>query len=60
MACSLMCYWEGLFLEANREALVDGANTMLAIAWKLLTKKSRKETPLLLKDDQEGGQNGGA
>lgn len=47
-------------MKADREALVAGANTKLAIAWKLLTDKSRKKTPLLLKDDEEGGQNSGA
>jgi len=57
MACSLMCYWSGLFLEADKDDLVAGANSMLAIALKLLNKKMLKQNPLLLKDDKEEDQD---
>ena len=60
MACSLMCYWAGLFMEADKDTLVAGANTMLSIALKILNQKQRKEKTLHLEDDQEGGQNSGA
>lgn len=59
MACSLMCYWAGLFLEVDKDTLVAGANTMLAIALKLLNKNQAKEKTLQL-EDQEGGPNNGA
>jgi hypothetical protein len=39
--CALICYWAGLFLESDKELLIDGANTMLKIALKLLTKKQK-------------------
>lgn len=42
-ASSLMCYWAGLFLEDDKEALVAGVNKMLAIAVKLLCKKRDNE-----------------
>jgi len=52
LACSLMCYWAGLFLEVDKEALVRGVNLMMEIAVKLLNKKSVKRKPPLLEDDQ--------
>ena len=52
-ACSLMCYWAGLFLETDKEALVRGVNLMMEIALKLLNKKSTKRKQQLLEDDQE-------
>jgi hypothetical protein len=54
-----MCYWAGLFLEVDKDTLVAGANTMLAIALKLLNKNQAKEKTLQL-EDQEGDQNNGA
>jgi hypothetical protein len=48
-----MCYWAGLFLETDREALVRGVNLMMEIAVKLLNKKSAKRKQQLLEDDQE-------
>ena len=56
-ACSLMSYWACLLMEANRDALVAGVNTMLAIAVKLMTKKKAKQGQLLLKDGQNDDQD---
>jgi hypothetical protein len=56
-ACSLMSYWAGLLMVANRDALVAGVNTMLAIAVKLMTKKKAKQGQLLLKDGQNDDQD---
>jgi len=44
-------------MEANRDALVAGVNTMLAIAVKLMTKKKAKQGHLLLKDGQNDDQD---
>jgi hypothetical protein len=60
MACSLMCYWAGLFMEVDKDTLVAGANSMLSIALRLLKQKQAKGRTLQLEDDQEGGQNSGA
>jgi spore maturation protein SpmA len=56
-ACSLMSYWAGLLMVANKDALVAGVNTMLAIAVKLMTKKKAKQGQLLLKDGQNDDQD---
>jgi hypothetical protein len=55
-----MCYWAGLFMEFDKDTLVAGANSMLAIALRLLKQKQAKGRTLQLEDDQEGGQNSGA
>lgn len=38
-ACALMTYWAGLYGEMDREQLVEGINTMLKIAEKILKRK---------------------
>jgi hypothetical protein len=41
--CALMRYWAGLFGEADQETLLDGVNTMLKIAVKLLANPKQKD-----------------
>ena len=43
-ACSLMGYWANLFLESDKESMLEGVNTMLAIAMKLVAKKEETRT----------------
>jgi len=38
-----MRYWAGLFGEADQETLLDGMNTMLKIAVKLLANLKQKD-----------------
>jgi hypothetical protein len=52
-ACALMCHWAGLYQKEDKELLEAGVNTMLQIALKLLCKKTKPPTVLLLKDDSE-------
>jgi hypothetical protein len=49
-AYALIEFWAGLFAEGDKEALVAGANTMLAIALKILSKRKRAGDQKLLKD----------
>jgi len=51
-----MGYWANLFLESDKESLLEGVNTMLAIAMKLVAKK-KKQGHLLLKDGQDEAQD---
>lgn len=53
-ACSLMGYWAGLFVDVDKEALVEGANTMLKIAMHLLEKMKGNKNGNLLEDEVEG------
>jgi hypothetical protein len=39
MLYALMTYWAGLYGEMDREQLVEGINTMLKIAKKILKRK---------------------
>jgi hypothetical protein len=47
-----MGYWAGLFMDVDKEALVEGANTMLKIAKQLLAKMKGNRTDNLLEDDE--------
>jgi hypothetical protein len=38
-----MQYWAGLFGEADQETLLDGVNTMLKIAVRLLANPKQKD-----------------
>jgi hypothetical protein len=49
-ACVLIGYWAGLFAEGDKESLVDGANTMLAIALKILGKRKKMDGDVPLRD----------
>lgn len=51
-----MSYWAGLFLENDKEVLMAGVNTMLAIAVKLM-KRKRDHQGELPKDDHETYQD---
>jgi ArsR family metal-binding transcriptional regulator len=51
-----MSYWAGLNLKEYKELLEAGVNTMFQIALKLLNKKMKTDTILLLKDDSENSQ----
>jgi hypothetical protein len=54
-ACALMS-WAGLNLKEDKELLEASVNTMLQIALKLLNKKMKTDTILLLNDDSENSQ----
>ena len=56
-ACALMSYWAGLYEGMDKEALEEGATTMLRIATDLLNKRPRKESCLLLQDTEKDRQN---
>lgn len=54
-----VCSWvtrQVFFLESDKESLLEGVNTMLAIAMKLVAKK-KKQGHLLLKDGQDEAQD---
>jgi hypothetical protein len=51
-----MCYWAGLYQKEDKELLEAGVNTMLQIATKLLCKKMKPATILMLKDDSDNSQ----
>jgi len=40
-ACALMCYWAGLYVEVDREMLINCVNTMLGVATEILTSKRK-------------------
>jgi len=42
-ACALMRFWTGLYAEVEREMLINGVNTMLKVAAKILAPKSKVE-----------------
>lgn len=52
-ACVLMGYWAGLYLEGDKEAILEGINTMLRIALKLVNKKQRRGDQKLLEDNND-------
>jgi hypothetical protein len=49
-----MIFWVGLFEPKAQEAIVEGANVMLAIAHKLLAQQKRHEQPGAFPAPQEG------
>jgi hypothetical protein len=51
-----MRFWAGLYAVLDREALEEGANTMLRIAIDLLNKKPRREDRHLLQDVDDDHQ----
>jgi hypothetical protein len=55
-ACALICYWAGLFLEGDKEMLIEGANTMLQITLKLLNKKQKPHGCQELEDEDTHNQ----
>lgn len=58
-----MCFWAGLFADGDKETLIDGVNTMIQIATKLLAKPKmmKKEVNQIQDSDrQEGGRHGPA
>lgn len=57
-ACALMTYWAGLYGEPDREQLVEGINTMLKIAEKIL-KRKRGDTEAVnrLQDGEPDGHD---
>jgi len=50
-ACMLMGYWAGLYMGVDKEELVEGINTMLKIAAKLVSKKKKTDETKLLEDN---------
>ena len=48
--CALIEFWAGLFAEGDKEALVAAANTILAIALKILGKRNQLGDQKLLVD----------
>ena len=57
-ACALMNYWEGLFMEIDKEAPEAGVNKMLKIATSPLGKKISKDGQLQLKDGDGDNKKG--
>jgi hypothetical protein len=55
-ACALICYWAGLFLEGDKEMLIEGAHTMLQITLKLLNKKQKPHGCQELEDEDTHNQ----
>lgn len=55
-ACALISYWAGLFLESDKEQLIEGANTMLHIALKLLNEKQNPSEDLMIEDEDASSQ----
>jgi hypothetical protein len=49
-----MMYWAGMFDPKAQEAIVEGANVMLAIVHKLLAQQKRREQPGALPAPQVG------
>lgn len=60
-ACALITFWAGLYKEEDKKVLIEGADTMLKIALKILSKKSEAaDQPNLLTgpaEDTEDDQN---
>lgn len=56
-AGALMKFWAGLYADLDKEALEDGVNTMLKVAYDTLTKKKSKVDPD--EEDLEEKQGGG-
>lgn len=50
-ACMLMGYWAGLYMGVDKEELVEGINTMLKIAAKLVSKKKKTKGTNRLEDN---------
>jgi hypothetical protein len=50
-ACMLMGYWARLYMGVDKEELVEGINTMLKIAAKLVSKKKKTDETKLLEDN---------
>lgn len=55
-ACALISYWEGLFLEGDKELLIAGANQMLKIALELLNKKQKTDEDQVMKEEDASSQ----
>jgi hypothetical protein len=56
-ACTLMIYWLGLFVELDRDQLIEGANTMLRVAKEVLAAQlTRQVNQLLLEDGNQSEQ----
>ena len=52
-ACALMINWSGLFVEFNRDQLVEGANTMLRVPKEILAAQTTRQVNQLLLEDGE-------
>jgi hypothetical protein len=50
-ACVRMSSWAGLYLDDDKEAMLDGVNTMMKIAMKLVNKKQKHGGQKLLEDN---------
>jgi len=55
-ACVLRCYWAGLFLGVDKEALEAGVKQTLAVAMSLTTQKKTKQDTPQLKDGHNDDQ----
>jgi hypothetical protein len=51
-----MIYWADLYSADDKETLEAGANMILQIALKLLNKKARPNTMLVIREDSEDNQ----
>jgi hypothetical protein len=57
-AGTLMRFWTGLYAEVDREMLINGVNTMLQVAARLLLPKDTAgagQKSLKLDDEEEDG-----
>ena len=54
--CALMKYWAGLFAEPDREQLIEGINTMLRLANRILKcqREDQEDAGRILGGDQDG------
>jgi len=54
--CALMKYWAGLFAEPNKEQLIEGINTMLRLANRILKRQREEQDDAgrILGGDQDG------
>lgn len=55
--CALMKYWTGLYVEPDKEQLLEGINTMLQVAERILKRKEDKEAGKYLQDGDRDGSN---
>lgn len=58
VVCALMKYWEGLYVEADKEQLVDGISVMLEVAKRVLKQqKEDAEAATRLLNDNDDAQD---
>lgn len=53
-----MKYWSGLYVETDKEKLMEGAELMLKVAKEVLASQTARQVDLLLLEngqDREGG-----